>query len=157
MSPFAGLAVMPSGFVTPCGSTAKGSTSRSMNRPLPLSARTGPAAPSKKSTANAASFFFMNPLLGLVSQQNEKVCVFFLAITRKRPVIPPGSLSSGCDGDSADLVARDRLRHEPRSLHVLREFSQVACCGGPALRRAHRLLHDGESAIQDARPGKGLG
>src|SRR5882672_4874121 len=44
-----------------------------------------------------------------------------------------GLLSSGCDGDPADLVPRDRLGNEPRRLDFIGESGEVARGGRPAL------------------------
>src|SRR5258706_15384709 len=74
MSPLAGLAVIPSGNRTPSGSTAKVSTSRSMNNRLELpSASAGPAVTpieNKTGIARAARFFFMSPpRVGMASKK----------------------------------------------------------------------------------------
>src|SRR5258706_15132881 len=54
-------------------------------------------------------------------------------------------------------VPRDRRGHEAGGLDVLGEIAEVLRAGGPPLRRAHRLLHGGETAFQHARSrGRGV-
>src|SRR5690348_4331640 len=64
---------------------------------------------------------------------------------------------SGRDVDSPDRVAGDRLGYEPRCLHVPGELAQVFRARGPSLRRADRLLYDGEAPVEHARPRERLG
>src|SRR5882762_621997 len=140
MSPFAGLAVIPSGNRTPSGSTAKVSTSRSMNSRLALpSARTGPVVmPIEKNsgTARAARFFFMFPLLGLGGQQKKDYTTFPLANTLRRLGIPSRQPLRR-DRNSANRVSGDRLLDETRGLHVLGELAKIFRAGRPPLGRAH--------------------
>src|SRR5258706_8771514 len=156
MSPLAGLAVIPSGNRTPSGSTAKVSTSRSMNNRLELPpASAGPAVmPIEKNsgTARATRFFFMSPPRVGWPAKNDYTTLP-PANTLRTPGIPLHQPLRR-DRDSANRVPRDRLRDETRSLHVLGELTQISRAGGPSLRRAHRLLHGGKAAFQHARPRK---
>src|SRR5690349_19243532 len=156
MSPFAGLAVIPSGNRTPSGSTANVSTSRSMNSRLPLSsARTGPAAmpiEKKSGTARATRFLFMSPpRVGWPAK--KRLYDFPPANTLRASGIPPHR-TLGRDRDSADRVPGDRPRDETRGLHVLGELTEIFRARGPSLRRTHRLLHGGKASLQHPRPRK---
>src|SRR5882724_13062428 len=53
-----------------------------------------------------------------------------------------------------DRVPCDRRGHETGGLDVPGEIAEVLRAGRPPLRRAHRLLHGGKTALQHARPGK---
>src|SRR5690606_34458888 len=55
-----------------------------------------------------------------------------------------------CDNEPAHVVVPDRVRDEAAGLHVFDERLQVFEPGGAALRRAGRLLHRGEVAVEDA-------
>src|SRR6267142_6581619 len=113
--------------------------------------------PSEKSNeaASIATFFFMSPPRDWMTSKLEAI-PFLLANTLPRPGIPPGFLLWR-DADPRHGVAGDGLGDEARGLDVLREFAQIVGGGGPSLRRADRLLHRGETAIEHARAGKRLG
>src|SRR5437773_862363 len=154
MSPFAGLAVIPSGCCTPSGSTAKVLTSRSMNNRLP-SANAWPAVmPIEKNSGipRTARFFFISPPRVWMASKKMNT-TFPSANTLRGPGIPPRRPLRR-DRDSANRVPGDRLCDEPRSLHVLGELTEIFRAGRPSLGRAHRLLHGGKAALQHARPRK---